>query len=245
MIFRALIGSGGLDNTDLTYSAQGTITRTSGTGTVTPGITHTGVAIGSEPAVGYDRYLVTIIGGGPQSGTNTTITPTVTINGVVSDTILTHSATNSSSFRQWGGILILKENIGTTATFLINLSPNPSPYAFIVYAIYVKQTFSISSFNSSTAQGSTSMSISLNTPRRNSIMFAGAQFRNGEITLSLSFGGTAAITTDFRADTSNGDENFYAGSRLFSSANTGLTVTATDATAAGTESILFGCVLST
>lgn len=244
MIFRALVGSGGLDNTDLTYSAQGTITRTSGTGTTDPGISHTGVSIGPEPAAGYDRYLVILIGGGPQTVTNTSITSTITVDNVTSDVVLSHSATNSTSYRQWGAIHEIKQNVATTATIRVTLSA-VSPYSFIVYAVYVKQTFSISSFNSATAQGSTSMSISLNTPRRDSIIFAIAHFRNGEATPSLSFGGTAAITTDFRSDSSGGGENFYAGSRLFTSANTGLTVTAADATADGLESILFGCVLST
>ena len=205
--------------------------------------TSASLAVGAAIS-GYTRYNVVVEGGGA-NGANQDISSTVeigTASPIISLTRVVGQLPTSTSYKQWSGIHYgintggsLRQVKVTTENDLLR------GYGGRVYVVYVPEGYGLELYDTASTFGSTSMSIDLATPNGDSVMFAGATFRNGEITPSLSFGGTSGISTDSRLDTLS-NENFYAGSKFFKAANTGLTVTAEDATADGAESVLVGAV---
>jgi hypothetical protein len=193
---------------------------------------------------GYTRYNIVVEGGGTIA-TNKDVTSTVeigTASPIISLTRVVGQLPTSTSYKQWAGIHYGINTGGATRQVVVTTETGFSrSYGGRVYVVYVPEGYGLELYDTASTFGSTSMSITLDTPQGDSVMFAGAQFRNGESTPSLSFGGTSGLSTDTRLDTAT-NENFYSGSKLFRGANTGLTVTAEDTSAAGAESVLVGAV---
>ena len=202
-----------------------------------------GIAVGADVA-GYTRYNVVVEGGGTIA-TDRDVTSTVeigTASPIISLTRVVGQLPTSTSYKQWSGIHYGINTGGATRQVVVTTETGfTRSYGGRVYVIYVPEGYGLELYDTASTFGSTSMSITLDTPTADSVMFAGAQFRNGEPTPLLSFGGTSGLNTDTRLDTAT-NENFYSGSKFFRGANTGLTVTAEDATAAGAESVLVGAV---
>lgn len=218
---------------------KGQFVKSSASTSFTSGSLGVGAAI-----EGYTRYNIVVEGGG-SNGSNQVISSTVeigTASPIISLTKVVGQVPTSTSFKQWAGIHYGINTGGSSRQIVVT-----TEYTFLrgyggrVYVVYVPEGYELELYDTDATFGSTSMSITLDTPQGDSVMFAGATFRNGESTPSLSFGGTSGVTTDSRIDTLS-NENFYSGSKLFRDANTGLTVTAEDTSAAGAECVLVGAV---
>lgn len=222
----------------LTYEVAGTANTTSNSN-INPSFSS--VSLGSLPASGFKRYIVIAEGGGAPAA-NADISATITVAGELA-TRLVSVLPASTSYKQTAAVHVIENSVDATATIAFSTNGRRRSVGLQVYAVYIPTGATLVSGDTATDSGSTSMSVALDTPSAQSLMVGVAAFRNGESTPSLSLGGTAGVTTDFRVDSSSGNENQYMGSKKFSGSNTGLTITASDATADGAESVMCGAVL--
>lgn len=203
--------------------------------------TFSSLDIGSAPTASQKRYVV-VCQGGASFSVNRDISATdVTVAGL-SCTLAVEKLAASTSYKQYAAVHYVEVPTGTTATVSIT-SAYGRGFSAQVYSVYIDSGDTLSVYSSDTDEASTALSCAVNAPATNSVAAAAAQFRNGEATPSISFGGTLGLTTDYRVDILS-DENSYFGSDLLTSSGTGLTATITDSGAAGNESVLVSAVFS-
>jgi len=210
---------------ELVYEKNGSdVSRTLATSA-----TFTDVYLGQLPASDQTRYIIIVESGGA-GGENTDVTTTVTIDGGAATRDAGEQGT-STSYRMWSAVHSEQNTTSEYGTVSFSASASRT-YSFQVYAVYLPAGSTLGVHDSATdaENTATTLSISLDTPTSTSFMFVASQFRNGESTPSLSYGGTAGISTDTRIDNGT-DENGYYGSKEFLTDNTGLTITMTDGTA--------------
>jgi len=201
------------------------------------------------PNTGEKRYIVIVEGGGALAPTQN-ISTRVEVAGN-SCTIAVSKLASTTPYLQWSAIHYIEDNTNTTADIEFISTGTIGAFrsiAFVVYQIIIPSSNTLNVYDSDTDEGTATLTVTLDTPASDSFMFVASEYRNGEDPPALSFTGTAGITTDYRIDTTRNegspDENFYAGSKKFDSANTGLTASTTDASADFLQSVISGCVFN-
>ena len=202
--------------------------------------TAAGVSIGDAPESGRKRFIVVVTGKASALPNEDTSTSGLTIGGI-SATKSAEILATSASYKQYNSVHILEHNSGATADIVVTTA-NQNGTGLQVYAVYMDAALSLSLFDTSSDEASTALSNTVDIPAGPSVVIVAAGYRNGEATPSISFGGTMGVSTDFRADILT-NENFYSGSLFVNGpAEVGKTITISDPTADGGESVSLACV---
>ena len=226
-------------STPLSYTVGGNADSIAASGNTST--TFSSLSIGSEPASGRKRYVVVVEGGASAFADSNISTTSLTIGGITATKALGNLST-STSFKQYCGVWYAEVPTGTVASVSM-VAGAARGFGVQLYSVYMDTDKSLALSDTSVASGTTTLTTTVDVPTTNALTVAAAQYRNGEDTPSISFGGSLGVTTDYRRDLSS-NENFYSGSILTTGAATNLTTSISDPVAAGLESVALSCVFS-